>query len=139
VSRAVFVDTSAWYALADGGDSHHVEAERLARPLLGERIRLVTTNHIVAETYTLLRVRLGFAAALDFLGRVQSSLTVERVHVPEGWEQAAEEMLTGYADQDFSYVEAISFISMRRLGLTWAFAFDRHFAIAGFRLVRDER
>lgn len=54
MSKAVFVDTSAWYALADAGDVHHVEAAGLLRRLTSERRRLVTTNGIVGETYTLL-------------------------------------------------------------------------------------
>ena len=35
-------------------------------------------------------------------------------------------------DQAFSLIDAVSFEVMRRHKLTHAFAFDRHFAIAGF-------
>jgi predicted nucleic acid-binding protein len=38
----------------------------------------------------------------------------------------------------FSYVDATSFVTMRRLGIQQAFAFDRDFLIAGFTLLGDE-
>jgi predicted nucleic acid-binding protein len=46
--------------------------------------------------------------------------------------------LTSYPDQSFSLVDAVSFEVMRRHRLTVAFAFDRHFEIAGYRLFRYE-
>ncbi|MBI4493881.1 MAG: PIN domain-containing protein [Chloroflexi bacterium] len=138
MTRAVFVDTSAWYALADSGDTHHVQAEQRLRRLLRERRTLLTSNHVAGETYTLLRVRLGYRAAQEFLRRTRNSAFVQRVFVPESWEETAEDLLVQYDDQDFSYVDATSFVAMRRLGLQDTFAFDHHFAIPGFALVADE-
>lgn len=134
VSRAVFVDTSAWYALTDAGDVHHAQAAYHLRRLFTERRALVTTNFVVSETYTLLRVRLGHIIAQDFLRRSRESASTRRVFVTEAWEEAAEELLVRYDDQDFSYVDATSFVAMQRLKLQEALAFDRHFALLGFVL-----
>jgi predicted nucleic acid-binding protein len=49
----------------------------------------------------------------------------------------AEEILRRYAEQDFSLVDAVSFAVMRERGIAEAFAFDRHFLIAGFTLVPE--
>ncbi|HVC34119.1 MAG TPA: type II toxin-antitoxin system VapC family toxin [Chloroflexota bacterium] len=135
MSQDVFVDTSAWYALADSGDTHHSSAVRCVRGLLDERRTLATTNYVASETYTLLRVRLGFVASQEFLRRIRGSAFAQRVFVPEPWEEAAEDLLSRYDDQDLSYVDATSFVTMRRLGIQEAFAFDHHFAILGFTLV----
>lgn len=135
--QSLFVDTSAWYALADAGDPHHQGAVKL-RCLLADRHTLVTTNHVVSETYTLLRVRLGFGAAQQFLSSVRGSLYTERVFIQAPWEEAAEDLLARYAGQDFSYVDATSFVAMQRLGLQQALAFDHHFAVLGFTLVVDD-
>ena len=134
----VFVDTSAWYALADTGDTYHQQATVRFRHLLDERQTFVTTNYVVSETYTLVRVRLGHAAGQDFLRGVRNSAVTQRAFVLEAWEQAAEDLLARYADHDFSYVDATSFIAMRRLDLQDAFAFDHHFTTAGFTLVGDQ-
>ena len=135
MSRSVFVDSSAWYALADADDAYHRRAADSIRRVLTERRTLTTTNHVVGETYTLLRARLGFTPAQQFLARVRSSQHTQRVFVPESWEDAAEDLLARYADQDFSYVDATSFVAMRRLNLDEVLAFDHHFAILGFTLV----
>jgi hypothetical protein len=44
--------------------------------------------------------------------------------------------LDRFADQPFSLVDAVSFEVMRREKIDLAFAFDRHFEVAGFRLLR---
>lgn len=135
MNHSVFVDSSAWYALADADDAYHQRATVNFRRLLAVRRGLVTTNHIVAETYTLLRARLGFRGAQQFLAGTRSSVYTRRVFVPESWEEAVEDLLARYDDQDFSYVDATSFVTMRRLGLDEALAFDHHFAILGFTLI----
>ena len=92
---------------------------------------------MIGETHTLVRMRLGQAAAQDFLRRVRESSRTRRVFVPEAWEDEAEVLLAHYADQDFSYVDATSFVLMRKLELHTAFAFDHHFAVAGFTTLAD--
>jgi predicted nucleic acid-binding protein len=57
----VFVDTSAWYALANEKDINH----HLAQQFLAENIRLVTTNFIIDETITLTLIRAGYRQAFS--------------------------------------------------------------------------
>jgi uncharacterized protein len=124
--------------LADAGDRRHLQATQVLRRTLGDKQRLITSNHVVGESYTLLRIRLGYIAAQEFLRRVRASTRTQRVFVPEAWETEAEAVLTRFADQDFSYVDATSFVVMRKLSLDSAFAFDHHFAVAGFSLVAGQ-
>ena len=61
----------------------------------------------------------------------------EWVAVPPALIQdAATNWLARFPDQPFSLVDAVNFEVMRRERLTHAFAFDRHFELAGFRLLR---
>jgi predicted nucleic acid-binding protein len=132
-----FVDTSAWYAITDPKDTNHQQATERLRRLSASRRTFITTNHVVSETYTLLRSRLGFSAAQQFLQRTRASALTRRVFVPEAWEEAAEDLLRQYDDQDFSYVDATSFIAMRRLEIQEALAFDHHFTVLGFIVPGD--
>jgi predicted nucleic acid-binding protein len=132
MSRWLFVDTSAWYALADGDDPNHRAAGEFLPQALRSYARLVTTNHVIGEMYTLLRTRLGYAAAQEFLHRVQQSARLDRVFVSAEQEQTAYQLLTRYKDQDFSFVDGVSFVVMGAMGIEEAFAFDRHFTVAGF-------
>jgi predicted nucleic acid-binding protein len=46
-----------------------------------------------------------------------------------------EDLLARFTDQDFSYVAATAFITMRRLELQDAFTFDYHFAVVGSTVI----
>jgi predicted nucleic acid-binding protein len=136
--RAIFVDSSAWFALLDADDSDHTTALRRFGRATDQRRPLVATNHVLGETYTLARRRLGNRAALAFLQQTRDDPLVQRVFVSEAWEEQAERLLAQYDDQPFSYVDATSFVTMRQLHIQEVLTFDRDFLIAGFRLVGDE-
>ena len=75
--KALFVDTAGWMACADAADPAHGPA-RAARDAALEAGRfLVTTDYVVDETLTLIRVRLSLAAAEQPERRV---LFVHRQH-----------------------------------------------------------
>jgi uncharacterized protein len=131
-SRRVFVDTGAWYALQVGDDEWHEAAVATLRGLIASRHPLVTTNHIVGETYTLMRMTCGYAAAVAFLDRLEESRRVERIFVGKELEARAYRLLRHYADQDFSFVDATSFSVMRSERIRHVFALGQHFAAAGF-------
>jgi predicted nucleic acid-binding protein len=127
----VFVDTSAWVALANRSDRHHKEATEGFRALQ-KRCRFLTTNLVVAETYVLLHRTLGYEAAIAFLDAVESSPKTTKFLSDEATEASAGEILRGHRDQDYSYTDAVSFAAMRSHKIQRAFAFDHHFSTAGF-------
>lgn len=132
VGLRVFVDTSAWYALIDKDDAHHEAAWELFPALLTNFEGLTTSNHVIGEAYTLVSSSLGHRKAWEFMKLVSESRRLERLFTPENLEKEAYALLRKYADQDFSFVDATSFIWMRVLKLRDAFAFDRHFRVMGF-------
>lgn len=77
--RDLFVDTSAWDALADKGDKNHEKARQFRDKIVGE-YRLVTSNYILDELYTLLLMNIGFKGTVDFNGKLEI-LKAERVLV----------------------------------------------------------
>ena len=134
----VFVDTGAWFALQVEDDEHHAAARHTLPALLAACRSLVTSNLIIGETYTLLRMTKGFTEAQRFLDKIQQSPRLERLFVTEGVEQQAYQLLRRYADQSFSFVDATSFTLMRQQRMRYAFAFDRHFVTAGFLRIPGE-
>lgn len=128
----VFVDTGAWAAVQIVDDECHSEAAETLRALLARPAVLITTNHVVGETYTLLRVTAGYGAASRFLCLLDKTARLERVFLPEPLEARAFTLLAQFQDHDFSFVDATSFALMRARRLRYAFAFDSHFATAGF-------
>lgn len=131
-NATVFVDTSAWYALATATDVNHSQA----RNFLAEPNTLVTTNFIIDETITLTRVRVGYKSALWMGNRLWSRQLATIIWVTPADEQAAWNLFKQYDDKIFSYTDCTSFAVMARLGLTLAFTFDTDFSQTGqFRRV----
>lgn len=58
------MDTSAWSAIVDGGDSNH-EAAISYKNEIPEDCRLVVTNYILDELYTLLLLNQGYNEAVE--------------------------------------------------------------------------
>ena len=132
---SIFVDTSAWYALADTFDVNHAMAAEFFPGVVAEHREILSTNHVIGETYTLIRSRLGRDAAWQFLRSVRRSPSFRRIFVSERQEEEAYSLLERYSDQAFSFVDATSFVVMKDQGISHGFAFDRHFAAAGFTLL----
>lgn len=131
----VFVDTGGWIALLSRADAHHALAAAAWPGILRRFHRVVVTNLVVAETYTFLRREVGFAPAWALLDRLQATPRVELVYADADQEDEARALLSRYRDHDFSYTDAVSFVTMKRQGITQAFGFDRHFTAAGFELI----
>ena len=124
---SLFVDTSIWYAAADKSDL----SNEAAKEILSRGERLVTTDHILLETWTLLRYRLNRRAAERFwLGLREGIAAIETVGPADL--DAAWEIGLAFPDQDFSIADRTSFAVMRRLGLEAAASLDDHFAIYRF-------
>lgn len=129
-----FVDTSAYYALADRRDGNHGPAQAIAAQLADERRILYTTNLILAETHALVLARFGQVVALRVLQEIDiSEIRVVRPEVAD--EQGGRAILVRYADKTFSLTDAISFAAMDRLHIGDAFTFDQHFAQYGKRVL----
>ena len=131
----LFIDTSAFYALEDISDQHHLEAVAFQNMIADGGYQLITTNYVLSETYTLLRMKLGHKKAVDFGNKIQSSNIVTTVHYPEKKEKSAWKMFCKYRDKCFSYVDCTSFVVMKEKRITQAFTFDYHFQQAGFDLL----
>lgn len=128
-----FIDTSFWFAVQDRDDGRHSEASAIVRSGIG---RAVTTTPVLGETWTLLRRRMGHAAALGFLDRVGRLGDLELVHVGAAAEDAAWKWLRRHDERAYSFVDATSFAVMRQRRIREALAFDGDFTAAGFVEVR---
>ena len=132
----LFVDTGAWFALADRSDHHHNQAVKVYPKLLSSYHHLTTTNLVIAETYILIRRALGHQPAITFLENIAASPRVIKIYSDSVLEETAEGILRKYQDQDFSYTDAVSFAVMKQYDIKEAFSYDEHFMTAGFTLAR---
>jgi predicted nucleic acid-binding protein len=130
VSRRVFIDTSAYYALTDPREIRHVEARGLALALTVARRPQFTSNFVLAETHALALSHLGRDIAAQLVAElVASATTIVRVSAAD--ERRAQQILEQYTDKSFSYTDATSFAVMERLHIAQVFTFDDDFSQYG--------
>jgi len=120
----LFADTSAWYAASDRGDRHN----RAAAEILSSGERLVTTDHVIIETWLLIRGRSDRTIADRFWNGLRAGAASVEMVGPADLE-VAWSIGEGFPDQDFSIVDRTSFAVMQRLGLTRVVSFDFHFSV----------
>ncbi len=134
----VFVDTGGFLALWDSADEHHTRAVELHAQLIGDRRTFLTSDYVVDETLTLLRLRHSHAAATDFLDTVERSQVMQLEWIGSDRFYTAATLFRKYADKEWSFTDCVSFALMRELRIRDAFTTDHHFRQAGFvPLLRD--
>ncbi len=133
----VFVDSSAWVALAHRRDQAHGRATALWAGIRGGRREVVTTGLVAAETHALLLGRIGADKATTALERLFARPNQRLIWCVEELAGAAvERWLKQYRDHEFSIADAVSFEVMRREGIREAFTFEADFRRAGFQILK---
>lgn len=126
----IFVDSSFWIGLSSRRENRHGEATDLLR--MHAEVALVTTNHVVGETWTFVRRRQWHEGAIGFLDRIRGTERLSVTFVGADVEAEAWEWLRRHDERPYSFVDATSFALMRRLAIHEVLTFDADFAAAGF-------
>jgi predicted nucleic acid-binding protein len=121
---AVFVDTGAWFAYFVRRDADHQPARAWMRQ---NRQPLVTTDYILDELLTLLKIRENYHVATAageaiWQQRVAQIEYVTVEDITRTWE-----VFRQYDDKDWRFTDCTSKVIIERLRITHAFAFDGHF------------
>jgi predicted nucleic acid-binding protein len=133
--ETVFVDTGAWIALALTRDPLHDRAREAWERLRHTGVRLASSVPVVLETFTFLdrnasrATARAWKASLDAV-RHFTILPATAKDLDRAW---------AYFDRPdlhrLSATDAVSFVLMKDRRIRTAFAFDSHFAAAGFRTI----
>ena len=134
---AAFLDTGYLIALEDADDTNHEPAREhwkgLRQRLSSGTLMLTTTSYVLDKVVTFFNVRGHHRKAVELGEKLMGSASLELVHVEEDLLQRGFAYLKQRQDKRYSLTDCVSFVVMADCGITTAFAFDRHFAQAGFR------
>ena len=120
----IFVDTGAWFAAFVPNDPHHAAARDW---LESNNEPLLTSDYVLDETLTLLRVR-GEQSRAFILGEQILSESIVSLHLVTIREiQLAFDIFSKFEDKRWSFTDCVSRVVMDELKISTAFAFDEHF------------
>jgi predicted nucleic acid-binding protein len=120
----IFVDTGAWFAAFVPNDPDHGAADAW---LEANTTSLVTTDYVIHELLTLLKIRgefqraVGLGASL-FAGEIATIVWIMPEDVRQAWS-----IFRDYHDKAWSSTDCVSRVMMERLEIQTAFAFDNDF------------
>lgn len=138
MAREMFVDTSGFFAQLVQRDDRHKQAVRILKQAAARRQVLVTTDHVLDETATLLKAR----GHKHLIARWFDAVTRSSVYRVEWTDSARFDRVRTFflkhADQPWSFTDCSSFCVMEELRLHDALTKDRHFTVAGFRALLGE-
>lgn len=135
-TESVFLDTCLFKALVDEGDDFYPQAQEIWLNFKRKNSKLFTSNFILDETFTLIRIRCGLEKVLrlkDGLLAGLSRFRVMRISLDDeksSWSWFFKDW------SDLSFTDCTSFVLMKRLGLSRVATFDKHFQRAGFKIVK---
>ncbi len=93
---------------------------------------LITSDHVMDETVTLLLSRVGHSYAVRFLDMLQTSQKAQLIYLTPTQITAIVTLFRNRMDKEWSFTDCSSFILMQEHQIQVAFVFDEHFKQAGF-------
>jgi predicted nucleic acid-binding protein len=135
MAEKIFVDTSAWIALFVKNDKYHAKAASIFKNIQKTNAVLYTSDYVVDETVTTIRVKSNHPYSLLALESILDSRMTVLVYVNPDYFMKIAQLYQKYKEQDFSFTDVSSFVICQSLHIKNVFAFDEDFRIAGFNLL----
>jgi predicted nucleic acid-binding protein len=123
----IFIDTSAFLALENRKDEYHRSALLFRDSLLESKESLVTSDYVLDESYTIIRLRAGHKIAVQFGEMIQTTGLIEIKYLTKEVLQEAWHIFKTFSDKEFSFTDCTSFALMESLHIKTVFTFDEHF------------
>ena len=131
----IFLDTGFLFAYVSENDKDHARVNEVLEAHRGKRLAnfLVTTNHVVAETITLLSKRghrdrlIGHDLAVKVGRELHAGAFAQMHHASAEEEREAFAYFERHRDKSYSIVDCLSFVVMEKRGIREAWAVDEDF------------
>ena len=134
--KKLFVVRSGWDALADKADKNYLRALQFRSEIVGER-KLVTSNYILDELYTLLLMNIGFQPTVKYKGTLDILIAehvLDVIWIDHNLAKKSWDVFEQYNfDKRWSFTNCTSYVVMKDFSITEVFAFDHHFEQMGFK------
>lgn len=133
MTNKIFLDTAFAIALITPRDIFYEKARDLSKQLRTDNTPLITTRAILIEIGNSLAKANTRKAAIEMLETIEADETITTVAITEELYADAFKLFNSRLDKEWELTDCISFIVMKRFGITEALTTDRDFEQAGFK------
>jgi uncharacterized protein len=130
--RLLFVDTSGWYAAFNAAEASHALVKDVLARCRAEGRQLVTSDYVLDELLTLVRMRVGHKRAVAVGEAVWHRAGADLVEVDAAAREEAWRIFQKFGEHDLSFTDCTSAAVMKRHGMVQILTLDRHFTLLGF-------
>ncbi len=123
----IFVDTSAFLAIENRRDTYHAQSLNFRDSYLKTGHTLITSDYVLDESYTIIRLRAGHIITVKFGEVLRKSQLIYIEYITAEIIEKAWDIFKTFVDHDFSFTDCTSFALMERLNISNVFTFDAHF------------
>ncbi|MFH1218349.1 MAG: PIN domain-containing protein, partial [Candidatus Peregrinibacteria bacterium] len=131
--RQVFVDTAALKALMDDKDAAYGRAVEVFYELHDLGVKLVTTDYVIDEFFTLMRCR--YKLDPDIIFKFVRGILVSDIQILQITQDAfgdALRIMKRYKDHLFSFTDCVNFVVLSDLKIKDVLTTDKHYEVLGF-------
>ena len=133
--RTIFVNSSGWLALYNPNDPHHEAAVRLWEDLRAQPVRFLTTDYVLDQVYTVLKVFGSLQAAQAFNQVITSSSLVRLFMTDSVIFDRAWKVFVNDEQPHWTFTDCINYAVIQYVGVTEVFTFDPGFSAPGMAVV----
>lgn len=133
--RRVFADTSFLVSYYNEHDNNHNNARTITKSLEGENILWVISDYIFDEFLTVLLVRRNKQFAIEIGQAILDDPNIGVIKIEKDIFNKAWKLFRRNKNQAWSFTDSTSYIIIKKLKITEAVSFDKHFREFGVKLL----
>jgi predicted nucleic acid-binding protein len=135
VRRLIFVNTSGWLALYNPDDPNHAAARSLWDDLREQAVRFVTTDYVLDQVYTALKVFGSLHSAQAFHQVISKSALVRLFMADSVIFDRAWKVFVDDEQPQWTFTDCINYAVIQYTGVTEVFTFDPTFTAPGMATI----
>jgi predicted nucleic acid-binding protein len=137
VRRLIFINSSGWLALYNHNDPNHEAARALWESLPGQDVRFVTTDYVLDQVYTALKVFGSLHAAQAVHQVISRSHLVRLFLVDSVIFDRAWRIFVDDEQPHWTFTDCINYAVIQYTGAAEVFTFDPSFSAPGMKVIPD--
>jgi predicted nucleic acid-binding protein len=135
VAHLIFVNSSGWLALYNRNDPNHPAARALWESLRTQQVRFVTTDYVLDQVYTALKVFGSLQAARAVHELISRSELVRLFMVDSVIFERAWRIFVEDEQPHWTFTDCINYAVVQYTGASRVFTFDPSFNATGMAII----